>query len=224
MLRTCSTICSTVRERKTTDCQRSCQFIAQLYEDEGRTKESLVRVTNVTAVTRRTVRLKWKSTGMSNAEPVFFVIEAQWTLPREHRISQWAFLKEEVSSSTSILVNLQQDHRWYLFRVAAVTRHGSSAFVPTNTPLCLSQIDDDDDDEESIVLFPSSSSSLALNVPSLFVVVHLSFFSFEQCSQRYLPSLFLKKIDVPICSRHLSQVKHDRWYCLFSKATEGQTD
>ena len=83
---------------------------------------------------------------MASREPVFYVIEAQWTLPsnasdpNERWISAWGFVKEEVSRSKSIIRHLQRDQRAYSFRVAAVTRHGHSAFVQSHTPLRLSEI------------------------------------------------------------------------------------
>ena len=87
--------------------------------------------------------MKWNSIGVNTQEPVFYVIEAQWTLPKtdQHQyelVSKWGFVKEEVSHNKAIIRNLQRDHRWYLFRIAAVTRHGYSSYVTTNKPFRLS--------------------------------------------------------------------------------------
>ena len=81
---------------------------------------------------------------MNIDEPIFYVIEAQWVLPgnefyRQDLTSKWGFLKEEVSQSKAILRNIQRDQRSYFFRVAAVTRHGSSSFVSTIEPFRLSK-------------------------------------------------------------------------------------
>jgi len=92
---------------------------------------------------RRTVKLKWNSNGVTNIEPVFYVIEAQWTLPKtemnqQDGVSKWGFVKEEVSNTKAIIRNIQRDNRWYKFRVAAVTRHGYSPFSITTEPFRLS--------------------------------------------------------------------------------------
>jgi hypothetical protein len=92
---------------------------------------------------RRTVKLKWNSNGVTNIEPVFYVIEAQWTLPKTEMnqgdvVSKWGFVKEEVSKTKAIIRNIQRDNRWYKFRVAAVTRHGYSPFSITTEPFRLS--------------------------------------------------------------------------------------
>ena len=89
------------------------------------------------------MKLKWNSNKITNIEPVFYVIEAQWTLPRtdinQHDIvSKWGFVKEEVSHTKAIIRNIQRDNRWYTFRVAAVTRHGHSPFTMTKKPFRLS--------------------------------------------------------------------------------------
>jgi hypothetical protein len=73
------------------------------------------------------------------------VIEAQWTLPKTdinqyELVSKWGFVKEEVSYTKAIIRNIQRDNRWYKFRVAAVTRHGHSAFSMTTKPFRLSKI------------------------------------------------------------------------------------
>ena len=101
---------------------------------------------NVVAVerkSRRTVKLKWTVDGVSNIEPVFYVIEAQWRLPKtefneQESTSKWGFVKEEVSHTKAIIRNIQRDQRWYMFRVAAVTRHGYSTFSTTTKPFRLS--------------------------------------------------------------------------------------
>ena len=59
---------------------------------------------------------------MTNAEPIFYVIEAQWTLPKtdvnqQDTVSKWGFVKEEVSHVKAIIRNIQRDSRWYTFRV-----------------------------------------------------------------------------------------------------------
>lgn len=92
---------------------------------------------------RRTVRLKWNGNRLNQMEPVFYVIEAQWTLPKtaqnqEEIVSKWGFVKEEVSHPKAIIRNIQRDNRWYRFRVAAVTRHGYSPFSTTTEPFRLS--------------------------------------------------------------------------------------
>lgn len=91
------------------------------------------------------MKLKWKTHGGSdNHEPVFYVVEAQWMLPNvvpsqyEH-VSRWGLVKEEVSHTKAIIRNIQRDNRWYRFRVAAVTRHGHSAFATTKKPFRLSK-------------------------------------------------------------------------------------
>jgi hypothetical protein len=107
----------------------------------------VARVHNLTAIerkSRRTVKLKWHSSKIDNVEPIFFVIEAQWTLPKDGQqanelVSKWGFVKEEVSNSKAIIRNIQRDQRWYSFRIAAVTRHGHSPFVMTNKPFRLSE-------------------------------------------------------------------------------------
>ncbi len=104
-------------------------------------------ISNVTAIerkSRRTVRLKWYSKEMKIDEPIFYVIEAQWILSgneyyQQDLISKWGFLKEEVSQNKAIIRNIQRDQRSYFFRVAAVTRHGSSLFVSTIKPFRLSK-------------------------------------------------------------------------------------
>jgi hypothetical protein len=73
---------------------------------------------------------------LTNTEPIFYVIEAQWTLPKTdlnpyELVSKWGFVKEEVSHTKAIIRNIQRDNRWYKFRVAAVTRHGYSPFSIT---------------------------------------------------------------------------------------------
>jgi hypothetical protein len=108
--------------------------------------EQIPQPNNVTAIerkSRRTVKLKWNSNGVTNIEPVFYVIEAQWTLPKtdinqQDIISKWGFVKEEVSHTKAIIRNIQRDNRWYKFRVAAVTRHGYSPFSMTTEPFRLS--------------------------------------------------------------------------------------
>ncbi len=102
-------------------------------------KEKIVQPSNVVAIerkSRRTVRLKWTSNQITNLEPIFYVIEAQWILPKTDRnpfeiVSKWGFVKEEVSNTKAIIRNIQRDNRWYKFRVAAVTRHGYSSFSIT---------------------------------------------------------------------------------------------
>ena len=108
--------------------------------------ETIPSPTNVTAIerkSRRTVRLKWHSNGLNNIEPIFYVIEAQWTLPRTNNeqqdtISKWGFVKEEVSQTKAIIRNIQRDNRWYTFRVATVTRQGYSPFSKATKPFRLS--------------------------------------------------------------------------------------
>jgi len=73
---------------------------------------------------------------LTNTEPIFYVIEAQWTLPKTdlnpyELVSKWGFVKEEVSHTKAIIRNIQRDNRWYKFRVAAVTRRGYSPFSIT---------------------------------------------------------------------------------------------
>jgi hypothetical protein len=110
------------------------------------TLEKIPQLYNVTAIerkSRRTVKLKWKAYGGKNTEPVFYVIEAQWTLPKMDMnqyelVSKWGFVKEEVSHTKAIIRNIQRDNRWYKFRVAAVTRHGYSTFSITTEPFRLS--------------------------------------------------------------------------------------
>ena len=107
--------------------------------------EKVPQPNHLTAIerkSRRTVKLKWTAEGENNAEPVFYVIEAQWTLPQrdaneQEMSSKWGFVKEEVSNSKAIIRNIQRDQRWYTFRVAAVTRHGHSTFSPTSKPFRL---------------------------------------------------------------------------------------
>ncbi len=82
---------------------------------------------------------------MINIEPIFYVIEAQWTLPKTdinqyELVSKWGLIKEEVSYTKAIIRNIQRDNRWYKFRVAAVTRHGYSSFSMTNKTFRLSRI------------------------------------------------------------------------------------
>lgn len=89
------------------------------------------------------MKLKWTAERVNNIEPVFYVIEAQWTLPQrdaneQEMSSKWGFVKEEVSNTKAIIRNIQRDHRWYTFRVAAVTRHGHSSFSITTKPFRLS--------------------------------------------------------------------------------------
>ncbi len=108
--------------------------------------EKIPQPNNVIAIerkSRRTVKLKWNSNGITNIEPVFYVIEAQWTLPereinRQDSVSKWGFVKEEVSHTKAIIRNIQRDNRWYKFRVAAVTRHGYSSFSIPTEPFRLS--------------------------------------------------------------------------------------
>lgn len=80
---------------------------------------------------------------MNNLEPVFYVIEAQWTLSNNNNqyelVSKWGFVKEEVSNTKAIIRNIQRDNRWYRFRITAVTRHGYSPFSITNKPFRLSK-------------------------------------------------------------------------------------
>ncbi|CAF3876389.1 unnamed protein product [Adineta steineri] len=145
------------------ECQRSCVFIQKLYQQQSNCLtddcqstsscsplndcfEKVPQPNNVTAIerkSRRTVRLKWSSNGMTNLEPIFYVIEAQWTLPKsdmnqQDTVSKWGFVKEEVSHTKAIIRNIQRDNRWYTFRVAAVTRHGYSPFSTTTKPFRLS--------------------------------------------------------------------------------------
>jgi len=87
--------------------------------------------------------LKWNWNLQSNSEPVFYVIEAQWTLPKTDSnqyelVSKWGFVKEEVSNTKAIIRNIQRDNRWYQFRVAAVTQHGDSTFSYPTAPFRLS--------------------------------------------------------------------------------------
>ncbi len=87
--------------------------------------------------------MKWNSNKLPNTEPVFYVIEVQWSLPKTNQnpyelISKWGFVKEEVSNTKAIIRNIQRDNRWYRFRVAAVTRHGHSSFSETIKPFRLS--------------------------------------------------------------------------------------
>ncbi|CAF1128930.1 unnamed protein product [Rotaria sp. Silwood1] len=107
--------------------------------------EKIPQPNNITAIerkSRRTVKLKWNSNELTNIEPIFYVIEAQWTLPKtdinqEDIISKWGFVKEEVSHTKAIIRNIQRDNRWYTFRVATVTRHGYSPFSITTKPFRL---------------------------------------------------------------------------------------
>ncbi|CAF0765328.1 unnamed protein product [Adineta steineri] len=156
----CQAICSTLTN---VECQRSCVFIQKLYQQQSNCLtddcqstsscsplndcfEKVPQPNNVTAIerkSRRTVRLKWSSNGMTNLEPIFYVIEAQWTLPKsdmnqQDTVSKWGFVKEEVSHTKAIIRNIQRDNRWYTFRVAAVTRHGYSPFSTTTKPFRLS--------------------------------------------------------------------------------------
>ncbi|CAF1430707.1 unnamed protein product [Rotaria magnacalcarata] len=154
----CQAICSTLRN---VECQRSCIFIQNLYQQQSNcvtedcqssscspTNECFDKIPqpkNVTAIerkSRRTVKLKWSSTQVTNSEPIFYVIEAQWTLPKtginqEDTVSKWGFVKEEVSHTKAIIRNIQRDNRWYTFRVAAVTRLGYSSFSTTTKPFRL---------------------------------------------------------------------------------------
>ncbi|CAF1182709.1 unnamed protein product [Rotaria sordida] len=154
----CQAICSTLRN---VECQRSCIFIQDLYQQQSNCLtddcqssscsptndcfEKIPQPKNITAIerkSRRTVKLKWSSNGVTNIEPIFYVIEAQWTLPKtiinqEDIISKWGFVKEEVSHTKAIIRNIQRDNRWYTFRVAAVTRHGYSPFSITTKPFRL---------------------------------------------------------------------------------------
>ena len=108
--------------------------------------EQISQPNNVTAIerkSRRTVKLKWNSIQSRNVEPIFYVIEAQWTLPKtdqdqQDTVSKWGFVKEEVSHTKAIIRNIQRDNRWYKFRVATVTRHGYSKFSSTTEPFRLS--------------------------------------------------------------------------------------
>lgn len=89
------------------------------------------------------MKLKWNSEQSRNVEPIFYVIEAQWTLPKtdqdqQDTVSKWGFVKEEVSHTKAIIRNIQRDNRWYKFRVAAVTRQGYSKFSSTTEPFRLS--------------------------------------------------------------------------------------
>ncbi len=110
--------------------------------------ENIPQPYNVIAIerkSRRTVRLKWNTNKVTNTEPIFYVIEAQWTLPKTDTnqyelVSKWGFVKEEVSYTKAIIRNIQRDNRWYKFRVAAVTRHGYSTFSMTIKPFRLSRI------------------------------------------------------------------------------------
>ncbi|UJR30064.1 hypothetical protein I4U23_017609 [Adineta vaga] len=157
----CQAICSTLQNG---ECQRSCGFVQKLYEQQSNCLtddcqssssscspandcfETIPQPTNVTAIerkSRRTVRLKWNSNGMNNIEPIFYVIEAQWTLPKvdlyqQDTISKWGFVKEEVSQTKAIIRNIQRDNRWYTFRVATVTRQGFSTFSTATKPFRLS--------------------------------------------------------------------------------------
>ncbi|CAF1613305.1 unnamed protein product, partial [Adineta ricciae] len=153
----CQAICSTL---KSLECERSCLFIQKLYQQQSNCltgncqfcsssddcTDKIPQLYNVTAIerkSRRTVKLKWKSMGEKNLEPVFYVIEAQWMLPnidlnQYELVSKWGFVKEEVSHTKAIIRNIQRDNRWYRFRVAAVTRHGHSGFSMTTKPFRLS--------------------------------------------------------------------------------------
>jgi len=110
--------------------------------------EKIPQPYNVVAIerkSRRTVRLKWNSNKITNLEPIFYVIEAQWTLPKTdinqyELVSKWGLVKEEVSSTKAIIRNIQRDNRWYKFRVTAVTRHGHSSFSITTKSFRLSKI------------------------------------------------------------------------------------
>ncbi|CAF4572482.1 unnamed protein product [Rotaria sp. Silwood1] len=143
------------------ECQRSCIFIQNLYHQQSNCLtddcqssscsptndcfEKIPQPNNITAIerkSRRTVKLKWNSNELTNIEPIFYVIEAQWTLPKtdinqEDIISKWGFVKEEVSHTKAIIRNIQRDNRWYTFRVATVTRHGYSPFSITTKPFRL---------------------------------------------------------------------------------------
>jgi len=128
---------------------------------------------------RRTVRLKWNADQMINIEPIFYVVEAQWTTPRtetnqEEIVSKWGFVKEEVSHTKAIIRNIQRDNRWYRFRVAAVTRHGYSPFSTTTQPFRLS----------------SNSSNFNKNI--FFTRTFFFVFVIENDSRR-----FLSKIPMP---------------------------
>ncbi|CAF0923991.1 unnamed protein product [Didymodactylos carnosus] len=97
---------------------------------------------NVTAIerkSRKTVKLKWHHTN-NETEPIFYVIEAQWSLSKKHpftqEVSKWGFIKEEVSHNKAIIRNIHRG-RWYSFRVAAVTRYGRSPFSQPTTPFRL---------------------------------------------------------------------------------------
>ncbi|CAF3421367.1 unnamed protein product [Rotaria socialis] len=146
----CQAICSTL---KLVECEQSCIFIQNLYQQHANCltgncqlcsspydcSRKIPQPYNVTAIerkSRRTVRLKWNSYPIINTEPIFYVIEAQWTFPKTNinqyeLVSKWGFVKEEVSNAKAIIRNIQRDNRWYKFRVAAVTRYGHSPFSIT---------------------------------------------------------------------------------------------
>jgi hypothetical protein len=93
---------------------------------------------------------------MTNTEPIFYVIEAQWTLAKtdinqQDTVSKWGFVKEEVSHTKAIIRNIQRDNRWYTFRVAAVTRHGYSPFSIATKPFRLSSSSSKNIEENKIV-------------------------------------------------------------------------
>jgi len=95
---------------------------------------------------------------MTNTEPIFYVIEAQWTLAKtdinqQDTVSKWGFVKEEVSHTKAIIRNIQRDNRWYTFRVAAVTRHGYSPFSITTKPFRLSSSSSKNIEQNKIVWF-----------------------------------------------------------------------
>jgi len=144
--------------------------------------EDIPQPKDVIAIERKsrwTVRLKWNADQMINIEPIFYVVEAQWTTPRtetnqEEIVSKWGFVKEEVSHTKAIIRNIQRDNRWYRFRVAAVTRHGYSPFSTTTQPFRLS----------------SNSSNFNKNI--FFTRTFFFVFVIENDSRR-----FLSKIPMP---------------------------
>jgi hypothetical protein len=142
------------------ECKRSCIFIRNLYEQQSKCLtdncqlcsssndcSGIPEAYNITAIerkSRRTVKLKWNSNGEINNEPIFYVIEAQWTIPKMDSnqyelVSKWGFVKEEVSHTKAIIRNIQRDNRWYTFRIAAVTRHGHLPFSIATKPFRLSK-------------------------------------------------------------------------------------
>ncbi|CAF1188909.1 unnamed protein product, partial [Didymodactylos carnosus] len=139
----CQNMCN---DRDCSKNSRCCDTNNQCHEECStdeitRTDQFIPR--NVVAIerkSRKTVKLKWHHIIKNETEPIFYVIEAQWSLNRKQPftrdVSKWGFLKEEVSHNKAIIRNIHRG-RWYSFRVAAVTRHGRSAFSQPTAPFRL---------------------------------------------------------------------------------------